>query len=457
MKPFRGAVAAFLILGTILFAVGLFLVGDQHKAFSHHLDFYTDLANVDGLNPGTHVRVNGFDAGQLTKVEIPQRPTGKFRLKLHIDGKLKTLIRTDSVVTVETDGLVGDKFVLIHSGSDNAQSVNDGGTIPGKEPVELSAILQKVNGTIDQANNTIVDVRTRLDGTLDSITNTVNNANGIVTSVRQGHGPVGALLNDQQITNDLKTTMGNTRQATANLDQITVQAGRVVSDFQSRNLVGKVDQSIDNVRHASEQLDQASQQVNTNLTQAFGPDASGHTAGENLQGTLSNINSATSNMADDTEALKHEFFFRGYFKKRGFYSLDELNPEQYRTNTFLATQTRSREWLNGTNVFSVTSDGHQFVTDAGKQQIDSFAGNHGSDLLRSPIVIEGYSNDSAPVVQMLQAKERAVLIKHYLENHLKLESKNIGIMPLQSVPPQASGKAAFDGACIVLLKNKTTR
>ena len=158
MKPYRGAIAAFFILGLTLFAVGLFLVGDRHKAFSHHVDFYTDLANVDGLNPGVHVLLNGFDAGQITKVEIPQRPTGKFRLKLHVGSKLKHLIRTDSVVTVETDGLVGDKFLLIHSGSDGAQPISDGGTILGKEPIEFSAILQKVSGTIDQANTTITDV-----------------------------------------------------------------------------------------------------------------------------------------------------------------------------------------------------------------------------------------------------------------------------------------------------------
>ncbi|AXC12204.1 ABC-type transport [Acidisarcina polymorpha] len=251
MKPYRGAVAAFLILGVILFGIGLFLVGDQHKAFSHHLDFYTDLADVDGLNSGAHVRVNGFEAGEITKMEIPQKPTGKFRLKLHIDGKLKSLIRTDSVVTVETDGLVGDKFLLIHSGSETAQLVPDGGTIRGREPVELSAILQKVSGTVDQANTTIVDIRTRLDGTLDSIKNTVDNTNGIVTGIRQGHGPVGALLNDQQITSDLKSSLANTRVVTANLNQVSVQAGQVMADFQSRGLIAKADQSIDNIRHAS--------------------------------------------------------------------------------------------------------------------------------------------------------------------------------------------------------------
>ena len=459
MKPYRGAVAAFVILGLLLFGVGLFLIGDKHKAFNHHLDFYADLANVNGMIRGTHVRVNGFDAGQVSQIDIPQHPRGRFHLKLHVDDKLRNLIRTDSIVTVETDGLVGDKFLLIHSGSDNAQLMQAGGTIPTKEPIELSAIIEKVNGTIDkvngtidQANTTIVDVRGRLDGTLDSITRTVNNTNGIVTGIRQGHGPVGALLNDPQITSDLKGTVANTRQATDNLNQVSVQAGQVMSDFQSRNMIAKADQSVDNIRHATEQLDQVSQQVNTNLTQAFAPDASGRSAGENLQGTLSNVNTATSNMAEDTEALKHEFFFKGFFKKRGFYSLDDLTPEEYRANTFFETQTRSREWLDGTSAFATDSGGHQMLTDAGKRQIDGLAGSQSGSLVRTPIIVEGYANNPDAVADLLQAKERAVLVKRYLEQRLKLEPKNIGVMPLQSTPPQTAGKSSFDGACIVLLK-----
>ena len=271
MKPFRAAVAAFVILGLILFGVGLFLIGDRHKAFSHQMTLYTDLANVNGLIPGAHVRVSGYDAGQITHIDIPNQPSGKFRLRLHIDDKLKPLIRADSLVTVETDGLVGDKFLLVHSGTDNASPVGDGSTLPGKEPVELSAIMQKVSGTIDQANTTIGDVRGRLDGTLDAITHTVNNTNGLVTGIREGHGPVGALLTDQQITNDLKGTMANTRQATANLEGVSVQASQMVTDLQSRDLVGKADQSMVNIRDASAQIDQSAQQLNTNLSQALDP------------------------------------------------------------------------------------------------------------------------------------------------------------------------------------------
>ncbi len=453
MKPYRAGVAAFLILGTILFAFGLFLIGDRHKAFSHQMTLYTQLGNVNGLIPGAQVRVSGYEAGQIQQIDIPNQPDGKFRIKLHIDDKLKALIRADSMVTVETDGLVGDKFLLVHSGGDGASSIADGATLPSKEPVELSAIMQKVSGTIDQANATIGDVRGRLDGTLDAITRTVNNTNGIVTGIRQGHGPVGALLTDQQITNDLKGTMANTRQATANLQAVSVQAGQIVTDFQSRNLIGKADQSMDSIRDASAQVDQSTKQLNTTLSQALGPDPVGHTAGENLQGTLANVNLATSNMAEDTEALKHEFFFRGYFKKRGFYSLQDMTPEEYRDSAYFQDQGKARSWVKEEDAFVIDSGGRQMLTLKGQQQIDSFVGNEGPSIVNSPVVIEGYSKARTSSDQLIESRERAILVRDYIEKRFHLSSKNVGFIALQSNPPPATGKTSWGGACIVVLAN----
>ncbi len=450
MKPYRAAVAALVILGAVLFGLGLFLIGDQHKAFSRHMNLYTDLANVNGLIPGAHVRVSGYDAGQVSHIEIPNRPSGKFRLTLHIDERLKTLIRDDSVVTVETDGLVGEKFLLVHSGSESGQAIQNGATLKSKEPVELSAIMEKVSGTIDQANGTIGDVRSRVDGTLDAITKTVNNTNGIVTGIREGHGPVGALLTDQQITDDLKGSLANTRAATANLGVVSDQAKQIMSDFQSRNLAGKADQTVQNLRDASQQIDQSSQQLNTNLSEALGADAEGRTAGENLQGTLTNVNLATANMAEDTEALKHEFFFRGFFKKRGFYSLGDLTPDEYRNNAYIRSQGRARGWLKAEDAFGSGPNGRQILTPAGQEQIDAFAGKQGASLANAPIVIEGYSNAGAPSDQLIESRERAVLVRDYIKQRFHLTSKDVGFIALQSSPPPSAGMGTWTGACIVV-------
>jgi phospholipid/cholesterol/gamma-HCH transport system substrate-binding protein len=213
MKTNLAATGVFVISAVLLFGAALFLIGNRQDAFSHHRDFYTEMANVNGLAPGSKVQVSGFDAGDVTSLQIPTHPTGKFRIRLHVDEKLNHLIREDSVVTVESDGIVGDKFLLIHDGSDQSPEAKSGDTLPSKEPVEISAMLEKVNGimdqakgVIDQASATVGDVHIKLNLALD-------NTNGILADARNGKGTVGMLLNDQVTAEQVKQVLANADQA----------------------------------------------------------------------------------------------------------------------------------------------------------------------------------------------------------------------------------------------------
>jgi phospholipid/cholesterol/gamma-HCH transport system substrate-binding protein len=451
MKINYAVVGVFVLSAVLLFSVGLFLIGNRHKAFAHHVDFLTTLNNVNGLSPGSKVRVSGFEAGQVTSIEIPDRPSAKFRLKLHVDNKLRNLIRNDSFVTVESDGLVGDKFLLIHEGSDQDQEAVSGATLPAKEPIELSAVIAKMTGVMDQANAAIGDIKTKAEGTLDAIATTVNNANGIVTGVRSGKGTVGMLLDDQQTASAVKNAVGNVQQAAANLNQVTVQAKQVMSDFQSRDLFGKAEDTLNNTKDAFRQLAQTSQQVSLTLNDALGPDRSGENAAQNIRETFSNINLATANMADDTEALKHEFFFRGFFKKRGFYSLKEVTPDQYRSNPYFNSQRNRRAWLNAADAFGKDSNGTEVLSAAGEQEIDQIIGTAKDSVIGQQIIVEGYSNQPSAADEMATSRSRSSIVAHYLERRFHLSAKNIGLMPLNATAPPSSGRDSWDGACIVLL------
>jgi hypothetical protein len=99
-----------------------------------------------------------------------------------------------------------------------------------------------------------------------------------------------------------------------------------VTDLQSRNFGQKADQVMSSVQSAARNFDTISQQLHQTLTTALGPDGQGVDAGTNIRQSLSSLNQAIGNMAEDTEALKHEFFFRGFFKHRGYHSLANLNP-----------------------------------------------------------------------------------------------------------------------------------
>jgi phospholipid/cholesterol/gamma-HCH transport system substrate-binding protein len=190
--------------------------------------------------------------------------------------------------------------------------------------------------------------------------------------------------------------------------------------------------------------------VNATLTQAFAPDRSGTDAAQNVRETLSNVNLATANLADDTEALKHEFFFRGFFKKRGYYSLSELTPEEYRSSAFFQNARNERFWL-GPKSFTQDQNGTELLSSEGQAQIDQIVGNAKNEIADMPLVVEGYSTDPLQDQQIVLSDAHSVVVAQYLEEHFKLHSTDVGLISLNNKPPQASGKASWSGACIVLL------
>jgi phospholipid/cholesterol/gamma-HCH transport system substrate-binding protein len=282
-----------------------------------------------------------------------------------------------------------------------------------------------------------------------------------VTGLREGKGTAGMLLSDERTAQQVRAAIGNTTQATAGLNQITVKANllvdhanQMVSDLQSRNLPEKTDQTLNNVKSATAQLNQASTQLNEALTGALAPDATGVDTAENIRESLANVNTASANLADDSEALKHEFLFRGFFRKRGFYTLANLSPEQYRSEEFFSNPANDRKWLSASDLFVTLANGKQGLSPAGRATLDSLGGAAKDTISGAALVIEGYASDVAPADQLLISKTRAGLVKRYLEQHFQVNPTNIGIIALNATPPPATGKTAWDGICVVTLAKK---
>ena len=450
-------VGVFVSVAALLFGAGLFLIGNQHKAFRKHTVFYTDLANVDGIAKGAKVRVNGLDAGQVQDLIVPSSPAHKFRLKMTLDDRLHGLIRTDSIVSIETEGLVGDKFLLVRNGSERAPEAQAGATLPSKEPFEIGKMLEQANGllaqvggTITHVNGTLSDVQGRLDGAMQSVTATVNNTNGAVTDLRHGKGAAGMLLSDPKTADDVRQVVVNTRDATANLDATVKQVNGMVADVQQRQLIAKVDDTLNSTKSAAQQLDQASSQVNQTLGSAFAQDQYGQDAGANLQQTLSNVTIATGNLADDTEALKHEFFFKGFFKRRGYDNLDRLPVEPYRSGKVLGKLKQDRQWIASSSLFDEAPDGTERLSSAGRQRLDE-AVSHIDGLYDSPLIVEGYDATGGSGQELVRSRQRAVIVRGYLQTRYHLAPKNSGVVGLRATPPTAAGRSTWDGVCLVHL------
>src|SRR5258706_3119683 len=139
---------AFVVIGLLLFAVGLFMIGERRMLFEKRLPVYTELKKLGQLEIGATVRVAGANAGEVTDIQLPVSPSGTFRVKMEVREALHPIIRTDSVAATQTEGLVGGIFVNIAAGSEQASPLPEGGTIRGREPFQLSDLLQQASDTI---------------------------------------------------------------------------------------------------------------------------------------------------------------------------------------------------------------------------------------------------------------------------------------------------------------------
>lgn len=460
-------VGVFLIGGAALFGVGLFLIGDRKQAFARHFEVYTEFASLSGLQSGAKVRVSGMDAGEVSEMHVPKRPSARFRLKLRLDQKLRPLVRQDSVALIQTEGLVGNKFLEIEKGSDRAPECPAGCTLPSREPFDFSDLMQQGNDLLKATRAGIDDVRQNADraiqafasvgghadeailsmrGDLKRITVTgtriTDDMGEIMAGIRAGHGAAGRLLSDEQVARNIDETAARASQASANLEQATTNVNDILADFEERDLLGRAESTLENARQMTDKLNQA---VTTFLANTEG----GQNAALNLRETLTSARQTMSNLADDTEALKHNFLLRGFFKRRGYYNLDRLTPEQYRVSKFVLDPGAKRAWVQGTGLFSVRPDGGEDLSPEGQLQVDQAVAPLIENLPNNPIMVEGYSAEGSPEQRYVASRQHAVTVKRYLEKRFQVNPKLVGIMPLSGQSP--TGKSVQDGISLVLL------
>ena len=463
-------VGILIVGGVVLFGLGLFLIGSSKQMFSHHYTVYADFNDLATIQGGATVRVSGMDAGTVDSVTIPSAPSGKFRVKMHIDEKFKHIVREDSVATIQTEGMVGNEFVQVKKGTDKSPECQPGCTIKSQEAASLSQLMQQGNQIADQIKSTISDLHGRADvvmgnisdlsGHADQAVKTVSpdvqriaangvkisaNVNQIVSGVRDGQGAAGKILVDRQTAQDVARIVDNTKQTTANVDSASAKANAMIDQVQQKDLP-KVDQTLTSVQDMTGQMNGA---VSTFLAKGSNHEPTA----EALRGTVQHVNEASGNLADDTEAIKHNFFFRGFFNRRGFYNLSHMTPSKYQDSEFIK-KPAARVWVPAADVFEIGPDGTQKLTAGGRSILDRAMSGIVQYLPNNPIMVEAYSTLGSAEQRYLSSEQRAAEVRRYLESKFHLNPKWVGTMAFENHAPNHSGKETWDGVSVVVIQSR---
>jgi phospholipid/cholesterol/gamma-HCH transport system substrate-binding protein len=302
----------FVIFSTVLLVTALYFIGNRQNLFGKNIKLHAIFNNVNGLQLGNNVRYSGINGGTVSRIEMIS--DSKIVVEMLIQEKIGSLIKTNAIATIGSDGLVGSMLVNIIPQEGEFPVVVSGDTIESYSKIGADDMLNTLNVTNENAALLTSDLLK------------------ITTKVLRGKGTVGMLINDSIMAKDLKQSVFQLKQAStgASLAISDLQgiissirfeesaAGVLLSDTlyaqKVRTIVSDLEKSGENISSMTANLDLYMEELK-NGEGALNFVTQDKEFVRELDSTMNNIKEASFRLNENMEALKSNFFFRSYFRK----------------------------------------------------------------------------------------------------------------------------------------------
>jgi phospholipid/cholesterol/gamma-HCH transport system substrate-binding protein len=295
----------FVIIGSLLFITTIYFIGNKKDMFNKTIEISAQFNNINGLQSGNNVRFSGINVGTVKDITIIN--DSLIRVDMIIQENVSSHIKKDAMASIGSDGLVGNMIVNIIPGKKSNEPVNQGDTILSENKATTDEILKTINTTSDNAR--------LITANLVKMTNQLNSKKGTI----------GMLINDTGMSDDLKETIANLKTTTQSTSQSMGKLNKIITDLNNKdNVIGALKDTVTGrkIKMIIVNLEKSSEQINKTITNLKeGKGALNYLSNDpklvkQIDSTMTNINQASSRLNNNLEALKHNFFFRGYFKKQ---------------------------------------------------------------------------------------------------------------------------------------------
>lgn len=317
----------FVLAGLLLLIFALYMIGRNSNLFGRNFLLRARFDNVQGLTAGNNIRYAGIQIGTVRKITILNDTL--IEVTMLIGEKMKSFIHKNDVVSISTDGLMGNKLINISPAKDNSPLVEEGDIL----------VVKRGAGTEEM---------------LETLTHTNNNLAFISEDIklivqRVNHSALWKVLEDPGLPHDLKQSGINIREATGKADALATDLQGLLADIKEgkgslgsiltdttiaynlNEAVIKIHQAAENARQLTGDLNTLSQTIKQDINSGPGVVNAllkDSTLSSRLATSLSNIEQGTAGFNQNMEALKHNFLLRGYFRKQEKRQKEE--PEQGR-------------------------------------------------------------------------------------------------------------------------------
>jgi len=307
-QNFKVRLGLFIVIGLIIFVIAIFFIGKQKNLFSPVFKVTTNFYNISGLRVGNNVRFSGINVGIVDNIRIINDST--VQVDMLIRKNVQEFIKADSQAGIGSSGIIGDRILTITQGSTDAPMAKDGQHIESKEPVETDAIMVSLNSTAENVEKITLELAE------------------IMVNINSGEGALGRLISDPAIAENISQTIGNFKNSSAGLDETIETTKTNLYAFME-----SLQQTAAKTEIASHQLGEIMVRINSGEG-TLGRLIQDTTMAGNLNETFINLKQSSQGLDENMEALKQNFFFRAYFRRKAREDekarLDSLSTEAAR-------------------------------------------------------------------------------------------------------------------------------
>ncbi|MEX2427434.1 MAG: MlaD family protein [Bacteroidales bacterium] len=287
---YKARLGLFIVTGTAIFAIIIFIIGKQQNLFNPVFKITTSFYNISGLQVGNNIRFSGINVGVVDNIEIINDSTVKVDLVIRKD--VQQFIKADSYASLGSEGIIGDRIVTITQGSANSPMAENGQRIMSTEPVEPDDIIKSFKTSAES---------------VEIITMQLSE---IMMNINSGEGMLGRLIQDTAIAENVNLTIENFRKSSEGLDEtIEITQENVFAFMKS------LQKTAAKTEVASNQLGEIMVKINKGEG-ALGMLIQDTTLVKNIDNTVINLKESSVGLNENMEALKQNFFFRGYFRRQ---------------------------------------------------------------------------------------------------------------------------------------------
>ncbi|MUP47083.1 MCE family protein [Gramella sp. BOM4] len=302
----------FVTLGLLMLIAALYFIGNRQHLFTRNMAVFAEFENVNGLQIGNNVRYSGINVGTVSKIEM----IGDSRIvvQMMVEESTGRFIKRDAIASIGSDGLVGSMVVNILPGQEDLNPISTGDTIDTYSRIGADDMLSTLNVTNENAALLTSDLLK------------------ITDKILEARGTLGVLVSDTTLARDIQITLANLKETSAETSRAMKKinrelaginmkesaAGTLLSDTLSRD---RIEHLIRNLDSASLQIIDITAQVNHMLQEIREGEGALHYLTQdrelvqNIDTTMVNIKESSVKLNENMEALRHNWLFRGYFRK----------------------------------------------------------------------------------------------------------------------------------------------